>query len=105
MVTCLNMCITLQVLLIMLNLVFEFLFNIIVGLCYFNVYKIYKFTKIFCLKMVINILFHLKDVMTISNYKNNIINIYYQVHTSKSKNKRLNDLSHIKLYQIVEQNY
>ena len=47
-----------------------------IGFCYLNPQEISKFTKIFGLKMVTNMLFNLRNVMVIITYKNNVINIY-----------------------------
>ena len=59
--------------------------NIIIGLCHLNTLKISKFTKIFGLKMVTKMLFQLRDTMVVTPYKNDVINIYYQVNTSNTR--------------------
>ena len=58
--------------------------NTIIGLCYLNTQEISEFAKIFGVKMVIE-MFQLKDAMVVTQSKNDVINIYYQVNTSSTR--------------------
>ena len=49
--------------------------NTMIGLCYLDPQEMSKFTKIFGLKMVTNMLFKLRNSMVITTCNNNVINI------------------------------